>query len=145
MTSFEKRLTEYRKSGVYRAVDLPPGLDAAAHAAGLYWRYIDLSSVKTKAQLLRLLARELAFPDWFGRNWDALEDSLTDLAWIDKDGLAIALGGFATYRRADPDGFSTLLDIFKSAAEYWRTEGRPFWVFLTGKPAATLELPILLV
>jgi len=144
MTTLRKRLTEHRKSGVYRAVDPPPALDAAAHAAGLYCRHIDLSEAKTKAQLLKLLARELAFPDWFGRNWDALEESLTDLAWLDNDGVALVFDGFASYRRADPEGFSILIDIFKSAAEYWRTEGRPFWVFFAGKPATTLELPIFL-
>jgi len=101
--------------------------------------------VRTKSQFLGLIGRSLSFPSWYGRNWDALEDCLTDLSWIEQSGLAVQVEGFSTYAKADPDGFIILLDIFKTSAEYWRSEGRPFWVIFTGKPAAGLELPVLIV
>lgn len=37
-----------------------------------------------RLELLRALAQGLSFRDWFGWNWDALEDSLRDLSWIDE-------------------------------------------------------------
>lgn len=101
--------------------------------------------MRTKSQFLGLLGRTLSFPSWFGRNWDALEDCLTDLSWIEAPGLLIHVEGFSTYANADPDGFIILLDIFKTSAEYWRVEGKSFWVIFTGKPAAALELPVLIV
>lgn len=39
---------------------------------------VDLDGVADKAGLMDRCARALALPDWFGRNWDALADSLSD-------------------------------------------------------------------
>jgi len=39
--------------------------------------------LRRKQDLLRALAESLKFPDYFGWNWDALEDCLRDLSWLD--------------------------------------------------------------
>lgn len=39
------------------------------------------SSIRTKADLFSTLARSLQFPDYFGHNWDALVDCLSDLSF----------------------------------------------------------------
>lgn len=139
------RLREHRKSGVYRAVSAPPALETAARDAGLEFIALDASAARTKSQFLGLLGRTLSFPSWFGRNWDALEDCLTDASWMPEPGLVVRVEGFDSYAAADPDGFAILLDIFKTSAEYWRGEGRAFWVLFVGAPAADLELPVLIV
>ncbi|MBZ2194572.1 barstar family protein [Ruania sp. N2-46] len=43
------------------------------------WHRIDGTRCRTKSDLLGELAHALAFPDWFGRNWDALFDCLLGL------------------------------------------------------------------
>ncbi|MCC7080334.1 MAG: barstar family protein [Burkholderiales bacterium] len=139
------RLREHRKSGVFRAVVAPPALETAAHDAGLAFIALDAGSARTKSQFLGLLGRTLSFPNWFGRNWDALEDCLTDASWMPESGLVIRAEGFHSFAEADPDGFAILLDIFKTSAEYWRGEGRAFWTLFVGAPAADLELPVLIV
>lgn len=145
MATLEDRLREPRKSGVFRAADAPPDLEAAAQAAGMRLYLIDASAAKTKAQMLGLLGRSLAFPSWYGRNWDALEDCLTDAAWLQEQGHVVRIEGFETYAQTDPDGFGILLDIFKTSAEFWRGEGKGLWVFFVGPAAARLELPVLLL
>jgi len=127
---------------VYRAAEIPVDLEAAAQAASFAFYRLDAKAARTKSAFLGLIAKSLAFPSWFGRNWDALEDCLTDLSWIDAPGLVIVLDGFSTWAKVDPDGFVILLDIFKTSAEYWRGEGRAFWVMLPAKPTAQLELPV---
>ena len=144
MDALVRRLHEYRKSAVYRSPKAPAELAASAQAAGFAFYRIDASAVRTKSKVLGLIARELNFPSWAGRNWDALEDCVTDLGWIDAPGIVIELDGLDTYAKADPDGFIILVDIFKAAAEYWRSQRKPFWVILTGKAAMRLDLPTLI-
>jgi RNAse (barnase) inhibitor barstar len=40
------------------------------------------SQLSTKAALLDQLYRQLRFPDYFGDNWDALEECIRDLSWL---------------------------------------------------------------
>src|SRR4051794_34142310 len=39
-------------------------------------------SITTKHALLGMLAESLQFPDYFGANWDALDECLRDLSWL---------------------------------------------------------------
>ena len=40
------------------------------------------AGITTKEELLRELAKELRFPDYFGENWDALWECIRDLSWL---------------------------------------------------------------
>ena len=39
---------------------------------------IDLREVNTKQEFHNLLSSQLRFPDWYGNNWDAFWDMITD-------------------------------------------------------------------
>jgi RNAse (barnase) inhibitor barstar len=39
---------------------------------------VNIGSARTKAEVLDMLASELSFPDWWGKNWDACWDCMTD-------------------------------------------------------------------
>ena len=41
-----------------------------------------LGKIETKEELFRALREALPLPDYFGNNWDALEECLGDLEWI---------------------------------------------------------------
>ena len=41
------------------------------------------SSTRGKRELLERIAHGLSFPDYFGGNWDALIDCLSDLSWLE--------------------------------------------------------------
>lgn len=45
--------------------------------------------IRDKRAVLACYAEGLRFPDYFGWNWDALEDCLRDLAWIAEDEITI--------------------------------------------------------
>ena len=40
-------------------------------------------AARGKRKLLGVLSRGLRFPHYFGHNWDALEECLRDLAWLE--------------------------------------------------------------
>ncbi|MGI9246161.1 MAG: barstar family protein, partial [Steroidobacteraceae bacterium] len=74
--------------------------------------------------LLDRAARALAFPDWFGRNWDAWFDCLSDLS-----GQPQAPGYVLLWRRAlnlqqsSPEVLDTALAIVEDAARAWAERG----------------------
>ena len=139
MSKLLARLRDASRSGVYRAPQADEILDALRDA-GFDLVRIDLASVSDKDQLLGQLASALAFPDWFGHNWDALEDCLTDLSWRAGGQHVLLIEGFETLRARRPDEFGVLVDILASSAQYWSERGRPFFaVFLDG--GNTLALP----
>lgn len=44
---------------------------------------IDGNKIVDKDILFSFIAKELSFPYYFGRNWDALDECLQDLDWLD--------------------------------------------------------------
>jgi len=125
------RLSDPTKSGVYRTREEKDILDATRGAK------LDVVVVDAKEHLFDDLARALAFPTWFGRNWDALEDVLGDLSWRKGDGHVVVF-------RIFPAGeeFGILLDVLRTTAEYWAGRGKPFFaIFLdAGKSLALPDL-----
>ena len=60
-------------------------------AAGQTRQLIRLpTGLRSKRQLLAVLADRLRFPAYFGWNWDALEECLHDLSWI-PEGVELVL------------------------------------------------------
>jgi len=128
------------RSGVYRAPDVR-GL-RAADAPGLDVVPVSLSGVDSKEALLERFAAALAFPDWFGGNWDALEDCLGDLSWRADAGRLLVIEGFEQLQARAHDDFHVLLDVLADVARDWATRGRAFFVVLVD-PEARVALPAL--
>jgi RNAse (barnase) inhibitor barstar len=141
--NYDDILGDPGQAGIYQ---LPPDFDALEAAAAdndfALWR-IDLSAVRTKQELLDTIARELAFPDWFGGNWDALEDCLTDLAWCVASGYVLILANAGGFAAAEPEEFETALEVFDGAAEYWYDEDVPFWVLVGDADFGEFDIPAL--
>ena len=117
------RLQDPARSGVYRA-HRPDEIADAVRGSKLSFARIALQGASDKSALLRTIASALGFPDWFGENWDALEDCLTDLSWRGAGGHVLVLEGFQFL--ADDD-IGLLIDVLASAAEYWAGQGAPFF------------------
>ncbi|MEU2716419.1 barstar family protein [Streptomyces sp. NPDC007205] len=82
---------------------------------------LDLGGVTDKAGLMERAARALTLPDWFGRNWDALVDSLSDhTVWPEaavEQGLLIVVRGWQPYAEANPGEWRTAQDVFAEAVD----------------------------
>ena len=132
MSALLKRLADPARAGVYRAQD------AAAIIAALRHGRLDcvrLALPAGKEAMLERIAQAFAFPDWFGGNWDALEDCLGDLSWREGEGTVLLVEDFSA-----GDELGILIDILRSCAEAWAQRGRPFAaVFID--PRRRLKLP----
>jgi RNAse (barnase) inhibitor barstar len=86
---------------------------------------------------LARIAEALRFPEWFGANWDALADCLSDLSWWPSPGYVMVLEHASEWRAQDRESFDIVLEILGETAVRWAEERVPFWAFF---PLPTLEL-----
>lgn len=128
---FHSLLSRSERAGIHRmsyAADL--ALEEAAESLEYPVHRVDLARVTTKEAFLAAVGEALAFPDWYGHNWDALADCLTDLSWMAADGYVIVLDHADTFAAASPTDFATALSIFQDAADTWREDNIPFWTLV---------------
>jgi RNAse (barnase) inhibitor barstar len=88
---------------------LPPWLTVSTRPAPAV---VDGRSCQTRAALFEEMARVLRFPDYFGRNWDALTDCLRDTGAV----ALIVTHAEELLSAEPPEQFATLLAVLADAA-----------------------------
>lgn len=78
---------------------------------------VDGAAVRTKAEALDAIAAAMSFPDWFGRNLDALYDSLTDLSWLPAGEHLLVWSAPEVLRAAEPRAYQAIVDVLVDASE----------------------------
>ena len=85
------------------------------------------ASIATEADLFDSLAAALSFPDYFGRNWDAVDELLRDLGWLDiSAGIVLVIGSAERLWTTNAQLAGQLVEIWLTAAEEWRVNEVPF-------------------
>jgi RNAse (barnase) inhibitor barstar len=107
-------------------------IQAVAKRAGFACFHIDGKNIQRKEQLLNHVATALHFPKSFGHNWDALEECLTDLEWVDADGYILYYDHIDGLLETHPDQFETLIEILRDAVGSWKEDGSAMIVLLSG-------------
>jgi hypothetical protein len=112
--------------GVYRTPSVGPDALLGAQAVDWYGAVLDLGAVTDKNGFLESCRTGLELPDWFGGNWDALADCLTDLSWLGSPrGYLVLSSGWARFAEAAPAAADTAADILSAAAGYWAVRDTP--------------------
>ena len=126
-------LRDSTRAGLYYlAAEHHQAVARQASRLGFRLLHADLAACRTNAEMLTELGRAFDFPEWYGANFDALFDCLTDPDWKAAPGhVLLILGNVA---KGPP---STLLEVLSAAAEERRTAGHPFWI-LVDTPAHDL-------
>lgn len=93
-----------------------------------------------KADFLAAVGQALAFPDWYGQNFDALADCLHDIG-AGAEGVVLLWDGWATLARGDEKAFDIALTVLGSRVHADR--GVPFAVLLRGEGPEVAGLPSL--
>jgi RNAse (barnase) inhibitor barstar len=88
---------------------------------------IDGTRIRSKGEFYDAVAAALSFPDWFGRNLDALYDCLRDLSWLPAGEHVLVWSAPEVLRDADPDGYRAIAEVLLDASRpgALRVELRP--------------------
>jgi hypothetical protein len=77
--------------------------------------------INSKSALLEALFVALRFPDYFGGNWDALDECIRDLYWLPSGDVVLTHSDLPLSN--DRPSLSTYLSILKDAVEKWSATG----------------------
>jgi RNAse (barnase) inhibitor barstar len=142
MDPIAKQLADAQHSGVYQLKRNVEDVEHAARKAGLVLFRIDTALVNDKKGFLEQIAKALHFPGYFGHNWDALNDCLTDLGWLaTKHGYVLVFENMEHFGASSPREFSQATDVLRSVSEYWKGQGAPFWAFVVSSSGWDCTLP----
>jgi Barstar (barnase inhibitor) len=88
--------------------------------------YLDGAEMTDKEQLMQEFAAVLNFPDYFGGNWDALQDCLSDFDWREEGATHCVL----LFDRWEKCTSPNLLETLQSAVAGWNTAADAVYVLL---------------
>ena len=82
----------------------------------------DGAELGTKEQLLSSMKEGLSLPDYFGMNWDALDEVLQDLSWLEGiKTVEITFTNSNMILSADTDENKAIFrEIMDSTVDYWK-------------------------
>lgn len=139
-TAFADLLSRPEQAGPYRLrpEQLPAALEAARHLGFL------VAEVSLGVDFLVDLGRQLAFPEHYGANFDALYDCLTDTQAIAAQGCLLAFTGSVTEPQDDEEEspVDTLIAVLQGASDEWREQGRPLWALFAVSGLPLDPLPV---
>jgi hypothetical protein len=106
------------------ACDLLGALPGSAPGTTAY-RMIRGQKAKTAAELFDEFAAALQFPCYFGENWDAFDECLTDLEWLPADAyVLLVLNSIRLLEKEPDDQFHLLLKTLEDAGREWSRAGQ---------------------
>ncbi len=95
--------------------------------------YLDGREIRDKQSFLQKVAEVMRFPDYFGYNWDALEECITDLDWCPAARYILIYDYPEAFSKVEPEEWKLAYDILRSAVEYWQVTDTPLEVLLIGE------------
>lgn len=76
------------------------------------------AGIRNRQQLFEQYMNAGSFPEYFGLNWDALEECLRDLSWLKPFRIRILHEDLPL--KEDLSGLKTYLDVLTSSMAYWK-------------------------
>ncbi|WP_248582169.1 barstar family protein [Nocardioides sp. InS609-2] len=133
MSGLAALLAGHTPAGIYTWHGAFPAADVQHTVEHAGWRFARLDGVGTesKQEFLEGIGQALGFPDYYGQNFDALADLLSDVDGGDQDGVVLLWEGWAPFARADERAFSVALSVLGTRVNAER--GGPFSVLLRGE------------
>jgi RNAse (barnase) inhibitor barstar len=132
MRNWAKLFRSHSSSGVY-VIEPDAGLseiEKAARSCGLLFFTIDLTGIDAKDAFMLQVSKTFNFPSYFGMNWDAFEECITDLSWYPAKGYVVVFNKLAEFTQNARQDMITAREIFEAAASSWRKKRIGFYILL---------------
>ncbi|WP_375496797.1 barstar family protein [uncultured Nostoc sp.] len=120
MISKEEYLSEFLnvsstdvKQGIREAVE------QIAAEPGTKVFYLDGKKINSKETFFSKAPEAMQFPTYFGANWDAFYECITDLTWCPAERYVILYDHADIFAQAEPTQYQITLEILNSAKKYW--------------------------
>lgn len=135
----EKLLSNAQRAGIYYLpANRRTAVEGTAEKLHFARPHVEITPAMNIAAVLAGIGKALQFPDWYGANFDALHDCLTDPGCLPGKGHVITVSGCEHLLTSAPDEFATLLEVLTAAIDELRETNVPLWVLLD-KPI--LDIP----
>lgn len=131
--------------GMYRWLSRahPAAISRELESSGWHLHVLEGGRAKDTQTFFDECARTLEFPAWFGRNWDALADCLSDLTWLPATTHVLLWERYRVLAKRDPAAWVNAGEIMaEKAAESGKRGVPPFYVLLRGD-GPTDSIPLL--
>lgn len=102
------------------------GVAAKVREAELICFEADATGVANAESLFHRLAESMKFPEYFGMNWDALDEVLDDFSWEPGTGYVLILKGAESLWTYAPRVAGSFVEAWLTAADEWSYDGVPF-------------------
>lgn len=132
----EPLLADKSRCGLYR---IAPGAADAGNDPAQNWKTLAPLPNIDKASLLAALGATLTFPDYYGQNWDAAWDCLTELNWPAEQLLLVHLPIPAERTVVEAD-LEIFLELMLEACQHWAERGQALCLLIE---SARTDLPCL--
>ena len=115
------RFLNHAPPGLYRLATRgdPQRVGRLCRLRGIELLRVDGHNVRTKGRLLAITARALHLPAWFGMNWDALADCLTDFAWAPASQHLLWLTSLEQFATRSPVDFAAFVAVLEEVTAFW--------------------------
>ena len=98
---------------------LPDELGPDLTSLGLVVMEGTLSEVRTDHDLFAVVSAAMQFPEYFGSNWDALDECLGDMDWLPSEGYLLVLRDAAKGWSQSAYTMGRFVKSWLEASEYW--------------------------
>jgi hypothetical protein len=145
VSRFEELVSTRLKAGIYRTSEGLSDRDDTRTAGPLYHYRLPPLEIVQRDTLLNALSNGLAFPDYFGANWDAAFDCLTDRDW-EAGAVVIIELPIPPAAVVDEAALTTLIDLVRDACRFWSDQHVTVYFLIEcprGDLASLSEVPAL--
>ncbi|MBI3563198.1 MAG: barstar family protein [Gammaproteobacteria bacterium] len=85
-----------------------------------------IGEVTSDKELFSVISTAMKFPDYFGNNWDALDECLADLDWLPAHGYILILRDAAKAWAINPHVLGRFVTTWLGAVKHWSENKKPF-------------------